>query len=105
MESVLHALMAAGVVTGFSWLEFIRNEFDTYVLAKERRGNVGHHNDVLSALMNAIYIWYERGMIGFDSKPTEDKKNKKVPVDAYGRPIMAIQSGQFNGNRLSTFLH
>jgi hypothetical protein len=60
MELNLNALIAAGVVKGFSWLEKIRNEFETYNLSKERKGNVGHHHDVLSALMNACFIWYER---------------------------------------------
>jgi hypothetical protein len=37
MEKIFHSLLAAGVVTGFSWLEHIRNEFETYNLSKERK--------------------------------------------------------------------
>jgi len=104
MELNLNALIAAGVVKGFSWLEKIRNEFETYNLSKERKGNVGHHHDVLSALMNACFIWYERWLIGFDLKKKKEEI-KEMPVDAYGRPIQQTNKWQFNPNLMSRFLH
>ncbi|HPC34084.1 MAG TPA: hypothetical protein PLP73_00330 [Candidatus Absconditabacterales bacterium] len=104
METNLHSLMAASVVRGYSWLEHIRNEFETYTLAKQRKGNTGHHNDVLSALMNACFIRYERKLIGFGNRVVEKKVDTSL-VDAFGRPIKTNQGSNFNGNFLSKFLH
>lgn len=104
METNLHTLISAGVVKWFSWLDRIRNEFETYNLSKERKAGIDHHHDVLSALMNAVFIWYERWVIGFDfKKATQDIE--EMPVDAYWRPINAAVAWQFNGNIMKRFLH
>lgn len=104
MESNLNALISWWVVKWFSWLERIRNEFETYNLSKERKAWVDHHHDVLSALMNACFIWYERWLIGFDVKRKKEEI-KELPVDAYGRPIKSTNAGNFNPNLMSRFLH
>lgn len=104
MESNLHSLMAAWVVKWFSWLEHIRSEFETYALTKERKGWFDQHHDILSALMNACYIWYERWFIDIDGQHIISEKPKQL-VDAFGRPIKTFSSWQFNGNLLSKFLH
>ena len=104
MEANLHSLMAAWVVRGFSWLEYIRTEFETYTLTKERRGWFEQHHDILSALMNACYIWYERGFIDIDKQHKEMEKPKHL-TDAWWRPIKMYSNGQFNGNLMSRFLH
>lgn len=104
MEANLHSLMAAGVVTWFSWLDNIRTEFETYTLTKERRGWFEQHHDILSALMNACYIRYERWFIDIDKQQKEIEKPKQL-TDAWWRPIKMYTNWQFNGNLLSRFLH
>lgn len=37
METLLYTSISTGRLYGFSWLENIRNEFETYDLAKNRR--------------------------------------------------------------------
>lgn len=104
MEINLHTLMAAWVVTWYSWLEKIRNEFETYNLSKERKWWVDHHHDVLSALMNGVFIRYERWLIWFDSKKNVEEKND-VPVDAFWRPLRQSKPWQFNASLMTKFLH
>lgn len=104
MEANLHSLMAAGVVKWFSWLEHIRSEFDTYTLTKERKGWFEQHHDILSALMNACYIWYERWFIKIDHEEVVQEKPKQL-VDAFWRPIKRYTNWQFNWNLMWRFLH
>lgn len=104
MEKTFHSLLSAGVVTWFSWLEHIRNEFETYNLSKEREWNVWHHHDVLSSLMQATYVRYERWLIWFDIKQWE-KKESVVVLDAYWRPIKSISKGQFDWGIMWRFIH
>jgi len=95
LENTLHTMMSAGVITWFSWLDRIRNEFETYNLSKERKWNTWHHHDVLSALMLATFIWFRKWYIGIDAKNIE-KKEDNVVYDAYGRPIKSLKSWQFS---------
>lgn len=104
METNLHTLMSAWIIRWFSWLEKIRNEFDTYNLSKERKWWVEHHHDVLSALMNAAFIRYERWLIWFDIKKEVIPVNEQK-VDAYWRPIAENKTWSFNGSFMGKFLH
>lgn len=104
LEKTLHSMMAAWIVTWFSWLDNIRNEFETYNLSKERKWNVWHHHDVLSALMLCVMIRYERGFINIE-QVAQDKKEENIVYDAYWRPIKSIKPGQFNWNLMWRFLH
>ena len=104
LEKTLHTMMSAGVVTWFSWLDNIRNEFETYNLSKERKWNVWHHHDVLSALMLAVFIWYERWFIGIEIKKWEEKKETLI-VDSNGVPIKQIRKWQFNWTLMGRFIY
>ena len=104
LEKTLHTMMSAGVVTWFSWLDNIRNEFETYNLSKERKWNVWHHHDVLSALMLAVFIWYERWFIGIEIKKWEEKKETLI-VDSNGVPIKQIKKWQFNWTLMGRFIY
>lgn len=104
LEKNLHSLMAAWVIRGFSWLEHIRNEFETYNLAKERKWAVWHHHDVLSALMIAATVRYERWLISFEIKKWEEHK-ETVVRDARWRPIKSLKPWGFNPNVLWRFIH
>lgn len=103
-EQTLHTMLAAGVVKWFSWLDFIRNEFETYNLAKERQWNLWHHHDVISALMMAVFIWYERWLIGFDKRIIQ-KANDEVLLDSNWLPYKNKKPWIFDGGFLWRFMH
>ena len=103
-EQTLHTMLAAGIVKWFSWLDFIRNEFETYNLAKERQWNLWHHHDVISALMMWVFIWYERWLISFDKKAIK-QANEEVLVDANGMPFKMLKKWMFDGTFLWKFMH
>lgn len=103
-EKNLHSLMAAGLVTWYSRLDNIRNEFETYNLSKERKWNVGHHHDIVSALMMAVFFWYERKLIQFDRKELL-KKIDITELDANWLPIRKIPKWVFSWDRQSRFLY
>jgi len=104
MEKNLHSLMAAKVITWFSRLDNIRNEFETYWLSKERSSKVNHHHDVLSALMMATMIRYERWFIKIEGKNVE-KKREAVVVDQHWRPIKSLRKWQFSWSTMWKFMH
>jgi hypothetical protein len=103
-EKNLHSLLSAGVVKWFSWLDKIKNEFDTYNLSKERKWGVWHHHDVLSSLMMSVFIWYERKLINFDKKQIV-QTSTIWKVDSNGLPIKKYPAWNYDPNRHSRFLY
>lgn len=104
LEKNLKAMLSAKVVTGYSWLEYVRNEFETYWLSKDRKWWVNHHHDVLSSLMMGAYIRYKRWLIDFEKvKKTAIEVESKT--DAYWRPLKAYKNWSFNPNRQWRFLY
>ena len=68
MEKMLIAAIAEQKIIWYSRLDAIRNEFETYDAANERKmadKKVKHHNDVIAALMMWVWVLYERRHISF----------------------------------------
>ena len=82
METWLQFAMSHGIITWYSFLENIKNEFETYSLANERKGT-DHHNDIVSALMNVVSVWYHLKVFNFEERDYSviDTENWPVLLD------------------------
>ena len=59
LESNLQTFISSWVLMWYSWLDWIRNEFDTYSDSKTRKWTK-HHHDILSSLMIWLWLLYEK---------------------------------------------
>lgn len=97
LSKLLVATIASWQISGYSWLENIRNEFETYDLANERKLGKWehHHNDVLSALMMCAWVLYERRILSFADGENKTKERMAKVMEALD-PQFAKQPEQRN---------
>jgi len=80
LEWNLKNIMNTKTLNGFSWLDNIRHEYETFEASKTRQWT-NHHHDILSSLMIATTICLERNWLSFRKEYKEEEKTNEVLIE------------------------
>jgi hypothetical protein len=80
LEWNLKNIMNTGIIKWYSWLDYIRNEYETFEASKTRQWT-NHHHDILSSLMIWITIALERNRLSFRAEKKQVEENEEEVMD------------------------
>lgn len=103
LESNLQTFISSWVLVWYSWLDWIRNEFDTYTDSKTRKWTK-HHHDILSSLMIWLWLLYEKKIISYKKSVQQDYQTAEDITDAFEELINWRKKEQ-QSNRYSKFIY
>ena len=106
LESLLATAIDEQKVIWFTFLDHIKDEFETYEAAEERKTSE-HHHDIISALMVALFVMYERHYVWFSTRKVLQEKRKNLDWRTVEEIFLWINNNQkdLSMKRMQHFLY